>query len=162
MQFAVIQRWRGDSARSQPGKVVNRLSRDELDEIVTSGSERPLGCLPMRLDEYAELLRWLVGIESKAKVEAETTDLPAESGDPAGASVTILQRLSLDPAGFAEVVANFGKRFSTAAGCPDSLEREAARRGRRRPRRSRIGPAESKTTSRRTGRLAGLASAPRR
>lgn len=116
----------------KPGKVVNRFSREELAEIVTSESERPLGCLPMRLDEYAELLRWLAGIGSKAKVGAESTDSAAASTDPPAATVTILQRLSLDPAQFAEVVANFGKQFSTAAGRPESLEREAARRGRRR------------------------------
>ena len=46
-------------------KVVNRLTPEELDELVKAGAERPLGCLPMRLEECAELLRWLAGNPSK-------------------------------------------------------------------------------------------------
>ena len=42
------------------------------------------------------------------------------------------RRSSLDPAAFADSVGNFGKRLSTAAGCPESLKREALRRGHRR------------------------------
>ena len=112
-----------------PVKVVNRLTPGELDEIVNAGAERPLGCLPMRLEDYAELLRWLAGNPSKANAEAGPADSSAEA---AVGSVAILRRLSLDPAAFADLVGNFGKRFSTAVGCPESLEREALRRGRRR------------------------------
>ena len=86
----------------------------------------------MRLEEYAELLRWLAGNPSKTDAAAGSTDSSAASAEAAGGSVTILRRLSLDPAAFADLVANFGKRFSTAVGCPESLEREALRRGRRR------------------------------
>lgn len=66
------------------------------------------------------------------------------------------RRLSLTSAEFVEVVLNFGERFSTSAGCPESLEREAERRGRGSPPRPRpwhVGPAETKTTGRRSDRL---------
>lgn len=43
----------------QPVKVVNRLKREELAAALQAQHERPLGCLPMQLDEYAELLQWL-------------------------------------------------------------------------------------------------------
>ena len=45
------------------------------------------------------------------------------------------RRSSLDPAAFADSVGNFGKRYSAAAGCPESLKCEALRRGRGRGRR---------------------------
>ena len=121
-----------------PVKVVNRLTPEELDELVSAGAERPLGCLPMRLEEYAKLLRWLAGNQSNANanVAAGSADSSAASAEAAGGSVAIRRRLSLDPTAFADLVGNFGKRFSTAVGCPESLEREALRLGRRRLRAS--------------------------
>ena len=116
----------------EPVKVVNRLTPEELDELVNAGAERPLGCLPMRLEEYAELLRWLAGNPPQANAAAGPADSSAASAEAAGGSVAILRRLFLDPAAFADLVGNFGKRFSTAVGCPESLKREALRRGRRR------------------------------
>lgn len=130
----------------KPVQTVQRLSPEELDAIVTSGADRPLGCLPMRLDEYTELLRWLAGFTSKVNADPESKRPSANSAEAAGASIAILQRLSLDAAAFAEVVANFGTRFSTAAGCPESLELEASRRGRRRL-RAPGGPALARRNS---------------
>ena len=145
----------------EPVKVVNRLTPEELDELVNAGAERPLGCLPMRLEEYAELLRWLAGNPSKANAEAGSTNSSAASAEAAGGSVAILRRLSLDPAAFADLVGNFGKRFSTAVGCPESLEREALRRGRRRlrgpggPALARRNPKPRAAAARRTPVAAG-------
>ena len=85
----------------EPVKVVNRLDRKELDEFANAGAGRPLGCLPMRLDEYAELLRWLAGNQSNARADAGSANSSAASAEAAGDSIAILRRLSLDPAAFA-------------------------------------------------------------
>lgn len=101
--------------------VVNRLSREELAELVATERSQPLGCLPMKLEDYVQLLEWLSGKR-------------AAGGDP-GANVDtplVLRKLRLDPIEFAELVQTFGERFFTAAGCPASLAAEAKRRGRRR------------------------------
>ena len=101
--------------------VVNRLSREELAEALAADKSQPLGCLPMRLEDYAELLRWLSDKRGHCRRSEANTDVPS-----------ILGKLKLDPTEFAELTAQFGKRFSTAAGCPASLAAEAKRRGRRR------------------------------
>ena len=79
----------------------------------------------MRLPEYAKFLGWLAGIGSQV-------DADAESGQAMTAGPRVLQRLRLDPTEFADLAGNFRTRFSTAAGCPASIERDAERRGRRR------------------------------
>jgi hypothetical protein len=104
--------------------VVNRLSREEWAEMAAMSRERQLGCLPMRLDQYADLLRWLSGIQSRVAEDGGADAIPD------GAS--ILQQFCLDPSEFVDLVHHFGDCFFTAAGSPESLGREAARRGRRR------------------------------
>ena len=75
----------------------------------------------MKLEDYAELLRWLAG-KSGPCVGAEDG-----VGPP-----SMLRRLNLDPVEFADLVRHFGERFFTFVGCPASLQAEARRRGRRR------------------------------
>ena len=87
-QSLFAEPWETDG---EPVKVVNRLTTEELDELVNAGAERPLGCLPMRLEEYAELLRWLAGNPSKANAEAGPA---AASAEAAGDGVAILRRRS--------------------------------------------------------------------
>jgi hypothetical protein len=105
----------------EPVTVVNQLLREELGERLATQQQQPLGCLPMTLGDYAELLRWLSGKKGGH----------GSSGRDA-ASPSVLRRLKLDPAEFAELVSHFSKRFFTAAGCPASLAVEAKRRGRTR------------------------------
>lgn len=116
-----------------PAKVVNRMTREELEEAISGKSDAPLGCLPMGLQEYAELLRWL----SRPVKKGESTE--PTSAAPAGGELT-LQRLGFDPAEFREAVMSFDQSLKTAAGCAESLEREAHRRGRRRIRTPRCRP----------------------
>jgi hypothetical protein len=106
--------------------VVNRLSREELSEMVAATPRPPMGCLPIRFDQYVELLRWLSGLQGPSDGD-RGSDQDARSD-----GVSILQQLYLDPSEFADLVNHFGDRFFTAAGGPESLRREAARRGRRR------------------------------
>jgi hypothetical protein len=101
--------------------VANRLSRQELAEALAVQTSEPLGCLAMRLQDYADLLRWLSGNRNLSSKSHSSSDVP-----------TILRRLHLDPTEFAEAAHEFGERFSTAAGCPASLAAEAKRRGRQR------------------------------
>lgn len=98
---------------------VKPLERSELARDSTTATA-PLGCLPMRLDEYAELLRWLSGLASGRGIDQG-------ANEPA-----VLRQLGLDPAQFAEVVSQFPRGFFTAAGCPASLAAEGRRRGRAR------------------------------
>jgi hypothetical protein len=101
----------------KPVVVVNRLSRAEVAGQ-SSSRQQPLGCLPMTLPEYAELLRWLSGIQGGRSAERPIDEPP------------VLRRLGLDPLEFAELVHHFSGRFFTAAGSPASLAAEAKRRGR--------------------------------
>ena len=98
--------------------VVNRLSRKQLAEILDNSSSTELGSLPMKLEDYAELLRWLA---SQHRGDGTTALCRVPS---------ILTKLKLDPVGFSSSANQFGRRFSTAAGCPASLAIEAERRGR--------------------------------
>jgi len=52
--------------------------------------------------------------------------------EAAGAGGPLPGHLGIDPSAFTDPVLNYRRRFSTAVGCPDSLQREARRRGRRR------------------------------
>jgi hypothetical protein len=110
-----------ERAGREPVTGANHLSHQELDEPSTAQQQQPLGCLPMSLQDYAELLRWLVGQRGKSE--------RVNRGDSAP---LILRRFSLDPIGFADLVNEFSKLFFTSAGCPTSLDAEARRRGRRR------------------------------
>lgn len=109
-----------------PVEVVNRLSRQALAEELAAQSNRPLGCLPIGLEQYAELLRWLAGSERCGSHRASCHESP-----PRGCP-QILTAFGLDPNAFVDLVHHFRGRFYTAAGCPTSLRREAARRGKRR------------------------------
>lgn len=109
-----------------PVAVVNRLSREALAAELKAQSDRPLGCLPIGLEQYAELLRWLAGSERSAPGRASCQESPPRC------SPQILTAFGLDPREFADLVHHFRRRFYTAAGSPTSLHREAARRGKRR------------------------------
>ena len=100
---------------------MNRMSRDELADSLASERAQSLGSLPMRLDDYASLLRWLAQKQA-VNVTHETL----------AAAPPILGLLQLDPEEFAETAMHFNVRFSTAAGCSASLVAEAKRRGRHR------------------------------
>ena len=115
----------GETSRG-PVKVVNRLSREQLAEELQSQQDRLLGCLPMDLQQYAELLRWLAASDRRQPA-SEGQDEP-----PGAACPELLHQFRLAPREFAELVQGFGRRFCTAAGCPGSLQREAERRGKRR------------------------------
>lgn len=105
--------------------VANRVSREGVEKAIETQSQEPLGCLPIRLEQYAELLRWLAGDKSPAERDAGVDEQETNSA-------TALAQLGLDPTEFFDLVHNFRKRFFTAAGDSDSLRREAARRGKRR------------------------------
>lgn len=137
----------------KPVAVANGLSQDELAEVLEAQSERPLGCLPMGLEQYAELLRWLAGNVPAAATEESSSEQPIPGGQPGsddqpdsaqraeqeqqpspnqqlrGEVPKILSRMGLDPVEFLDLVVHFEKRFFTAVGCPASLRREARRRG---------------------------------
>lgn len=117
----------------QPTKAVNRMTRNELEEAMNANTERPLGCLPIGLPEYADLLRWLSC--PVAKDEAST---PIQTS-PTGGERT-LRRLGFDPIAFRDAVSTFDKHSKTLAGCEESLHREAQRRGCRRMRPPKCRP----------------------
>ena len=78
------------------------------------------GFLPLKLEQYLELLDW-TGRQTRPDKRGQ---IPAEL-------LPILQRLRLSTETWVETVLNFGRRFHLAAGRVDSLAAEAARRGRR-------------------------------
>lgn len=90
------------------------------------------GCLPIGMKDYLRLLVWLAATRSSGANGASESG-PPTSGEAPGdeAGTAILARLGLEAQAFREVVENFGRCFSTAAGSPSSLRREASRRGRR-------------------------------
>lgn len=102
----------------QPVKVANDAARSDA---LPQPAER-LGCLPINLEQYVELLNWLA-VRSRPELDGKL------KSSAAGAQA--LERLGLNPMEFADCIAHFERRFFTAAGCPASLAREAKRRGRR-------------------------------
>jgi len=78
------------------------------------------GFLPLRLEQYLELLDW-TGRQTRPDKRGQ---IPAEL-------LPILERLRLSSETWVETVLNFGRWFRLAAGRVDSLAAEAARRGRR-------------------------------
>jgi hypothetical protein len=78
------------------------------------------GFLPLKLEQYLELLDW-TGRQSRPDKRGQ---IPAEL-------LPILQRLRLSSETWVETVLNFGRWFRLAAGRVDSLAAEAARRARR-------------------------------
>jgi len=111
----------------QPVAVVNRMSREELAEQLEGQAQRPLGTLPVPMDAYVRLLRWLA-----VRDRPELAERLGVSKEDAGAGEALPARLGIDASAFADAVLNYRRRFSTAVGCPASLEREARRCGRRR------------------------------
>ena len=110
----------------EPVTVVHRLGREELAEVLEAQSRQALGCLPIGLSEYAELLRWLAGRERCTGGGGASSEKQLRGGS------RILSQLGLDPREFTNLVQHFGERFFTAAGSSKSLRREALRRGKRR------------------------------
>jgi REP element-mobilizing transposase RayT len=102
------------------------LSPVELREEVVAESEPAArrasnkGFLPLKLDQYLELLDW-TGRQARPDKRGQ---IPAEL-------LPILQRLRLSTETWVETVLNFGRWLRLAAGRVDSLAAEAARRGRR-------------------------------
>jgi hypothetical protein len=78
------------------------------------------GFLPLKLEQYLELLDW-TGRQARPDKRGQ---IPAEL-------LPILERLRLSSETWVETVLNFGRWFRLAAGRVDSLAAEAARRGRR-------------------------------
>jgi len=78
------------------------------------------GFLPLKLDQYLELLDW-TGRQTRPDKRGQ---IPAEL-------LPILERLQLSSETWVETVLNFGRWFRLAAGRVDSLAAEAGRRGRR-------------------------------
>ena len=78
------------------------------------------GFLPLRWEQYLELLDW-TGRQTR----------PDKRGQIPGELLPILQRLRLSTETWVETVLNFGRWFHLAAGRVESLTAEAARRGRR-------------------------------
>lgn len=76
------------------------------------------GILPVPLETYLQLLDW-----TGRQLRADKRGAIPEHLAP------ILDRLGLSPDNWCELVARFGKIFKRAAGTPESLAAEAARRG---------------------------------
>jgi hypothetical protein len=79
-----------------------------------------LGCLPLTLDVYLELLDWT---GRQLRLDKRGT-IPQHLAP-------ILERLQIGQKTWVEGVKDFGRRFRTAAGHAESLAAEAARRARR-------------------------------
>ena len=78
------------------------------------------GFLPLSLCEYLALLDWTGRARDKKKRGAIPPGL-----------APILVRLGIDSNGWCDLVRNFGRLFKRAAGTPNSLAKETARRGQR-------------------------------
>lgn len=78
------------------------------------------GFLPLKLEQYLELLDW-TGWQTRPDKRGQ---IPAEL-------LPILERLRLSSETWVETVLGFGRWFRLAAGRVDSLAAEATRRGRR-------------------------------
>jgi len=111
----------------QPVAVVNRMTREELAEQLEAEAQQPLGSLPVPMDQYVQLLKWLAG-QDRPELATRLGVAPED----ASARDSLLGRLGIDASRFADAVLNYRQRFFTAVGCPASLSREARRRGRRR------------------------------
>lgn len=114
------------SIRRAPSRPDDRLSSLELSESaaqspVPAGRASNTGCLPMRLDQYLELLDW-----TGRQVRQD------KRGAIPGGLAPILERLQLPGESWLELVTNFGRLFRRSAGMPESLRRDAEKRGRRR------------------------------
>ena len=111
----------------QPVAVVNRMTREELAEQLEAQPRQPLGTLPIPMDAYVRLLKWLAVQDRPELAESFGKFQDQEdAGDP------LPGHLGIDASAFTDAVLNYRRRFSTGVGCPASLEREARRRGRRR------------------------------
>ena len=111
----------------QPVAVVNRMTREEFAEQPGAQPRQALESLPIPMDAYVRLLSWLA-----VQDRPELAEKFAVSQEDTGAGDPLPGHLGIDPSAFSDAVLNYRRRFSTAVGCPESLEREARRRGRRR------------------------------
>jgi len=97
------------------------LSEAAAQSPVPAGRASNTGCLPMRLDQYLELLDW-----TGRQVRQD------KRGAIPGGLAPILERLQLPGERWLDLVTNFGRLFRRSAGMPESLRRDAEKRGRRR------------------------------
>lgn len=116
----------GETDRA-PAVVVNKMTREELAERLEGDAQQPLGSLPVPMSDYVRLLKWLAVQE-----RPELADKLGLASAEARAGDSVLQAIRIDASAFADAVLHYRERFFTAVGCPDSLSREARRRGRRR------------------------------
>ena len=112
----------------EPVVVANRMTREELAEQLEPQGQRLLGALPVPMSEYVRLLKWLA-VQSRPELRQRLS--PADAAEAARGE-SVLEALGVEPPAFADTVVHYTTRFFTAVGCPDSLGREARRRGRHR------------------------------
>lgn len=117
----------------QPVQVVGGPADKAAEADVSAPADAParqtpaqpverLGCVPLDLGQYLELLGWLA---VRSRPELNETIQHSREGGP------LLRNLGLEASAFADVVDHYERRFFTAVGCPASVQREATRRGRR-------------------------------
>ena len=94
------------------------LSDAAADEPVPTARASNKGCLPMSFAEYLQLLDWTVRQVREDK-----------SGAIPGSLAPILERLNLSGESWLKLVHDFRRRFRRAAGTPESLMKEAQKRG---------------------------------
>jgi hypothetical protein len=97
------------------------LSADQLRENVPHGRTSNTGCLPMRFEDYLQLLDWTGRQIRQDKRGAIPSDL-----------APILRRLQLSRDGWLDLLQEFSRLFRRAAGTPSSLRRHTDKWGRRR------------------------------
>lgn len=102
------------------------LSPFELSAAIASssapaGRASNTGCLPMRFDEYLQLIDW-----TGRQIRADKRGVIPPDVAP------ILERLNLSSEGWLNLLYDFRRKFRRAAGTPASLMKEAQKRGCRR------------------------------
>jgi len=111
----------GETDRQSVRRVGSKKSSKSSPPAEAAPVER-LGCLPMELEQYVELLQWLA-VRKRPELAAK---LPrSKEGD------RVLRGLGLDAAAFATALDHYERQFFTVVGCPVSTKREAKRRNRR-------------------------------
>jgi hypothetical protein len=94
------------------------LSETPADEPVPAVRASNKGCLPMSFGEYLQLLDWTGRQVREDKSGAIPSDL-----------APVLERLQLSHESWLNLVHDFRRKFRRAAGTPESLAKEARKRG---------------------------------